>query len=191
MGIIEEQVRKRARKQDIRKAILTTIKVAGVLALAMAAPNAARLLAHVPGMRAKYESRAMQSLCRLEQRRLVTIRGTGRSRTVQLAPSGEALLARLSMGGSYINYGKKWDRRWRIVIFDIPEKRKALRNRLRMLLATIGFEKLQDSVWVFPYDCEDLLTLLKTDFRIGKEVLYIVAEEIEGDYRLRKLFGLE
>ena len=54
----------------------------------------------------------------------------------------------------------------------------------------IGFVRLQDSVWVYPYDCEDLIVLLKADFKIGKDVLYMIVDEMEGDTHLRKEFGL-
>ena len=54
----------------------------------------------------------------------------------------------------------------------------------------IGFVRLQDSVWVYPYDCEDLITLLKADFRVGKDVLYLIVDSIENDKYLRAEFNL-
>ena len=54
----------------------------------------------------------------------------------------------------------------------------------------IGFVRLQDSVWVYPYDCEDLIVLLKADFKIGKDVLYMIVDELQGDWERRKEFGL-
>jgi hypothetical protein len=44
-------------------------------------------------------------------------------------------------------------------------------------------------VWVYPYDCEDLITLLKADFKIGKDLLYVITESIENDKWLRQSFG--
>jgi len=78
-----------------------------------------------------------------------------------------------------------------VLIFDIPEKRKGTREKVRRTLISLGFERLQDSVWVFPYDCEDLITLLKVDFKIGKDILYLVVESLEYDLPLRKKFGLD
>ena len=54
-----------------------------------------------------------------------------------------------------------------------------------------GFVRLQDSVWIYPYDCEDFMVLLKADFKIGKDVLYMIVDELEGDGRLRKEFGFK
>ena len=50
--------------------------------------------------------------------------------------------------------------------------------------------RLQDSVWVYPYDCEDIIGLLKTDIGVGKDLLYMIADEIENDRHLRENFGL-
>lgn len=54
----------------------------------------------------------------------------------------------------------------------------------------IGFLKLQDSVWIYPYDCEELVALLKADFRIGKDILYVIADSLENDGWIKRHFGL-
>ena len=85
---------------------------------------------------------------------------------------------------------RKWDRCWRVVIFDVPERRKGVRDRLRHFMEGCGFVRLQDSVWIYPYDCEDLIALAKADFRIGADVLYMIVERLERDKYLREHFGL-
>ena len=85
---------------------------------------------------------------------------------------------------------KRWDGQWRVVTFDIPEKRRSTRDRLRGYMQAYGFKKLQSSVWVFPYDCEEVLALIKAELRIGNAVLYMVVDEIENDRPLREHFRL-
>lgn len=85
---------------------------------------------------------------------------------------------------------KKWDRRWRIAAFDIPEKQASLRNQVRGVLKKAGFIKLQQSIWVFPHDCEELVRLIKDNSRLSAHILYGVLERIEGEDRLRRLFRL-
>ena len=53
-----------------------------------------------------------------------------------------------------------------------------------------GFLCIQGSVWVYPYDCEDLVALLKADLHIGKDVLYTIVEKIENDAWIKKHFNL-
>jgi len=43
---------------------------------------------------------------------------------------------------------KTWNKKWIIVIFDIEEKSRNQRNRLRNMLRNIGFGILQESVWI-------------------------------------------
>lgn len=86
---------------------------------------------------------------------------------------------------------KKWDGKWRIVIFDIWEKNKRKRDLLRQELIDFGFIKLQNSVWITPYDCEDYVNLLKTDLGVGKGVIYIVADKVDNEITLRKKFELD
>ncbi|KKW47934.1 MAG: hypothetical protein UY98_C0002G0029 [Candidatus Kaiserbacteria bacterium GW2011_GWA2_58_9] len=85
---------------------------------------------------------------------------------------------------------KKWDGKWRIAAFDIPEQYAALRDRVRALLKQAGFEKLQNSVWVFPHECEELVQLIKGQSRLSKYILYGVLEKIEDEARLKKLFKI-
>lgn len=191
MGNIEGKVRKRIRKQNIQHAILSAIGAAGILAAIMVAPNTLQLLKYVPGARRHYSSRISRSLHSLRDKGLVVIKEHGGKQTAELTSAGRKVLTRLSLGQVRPPKPKQWDKQWRIVIFDIPERRRKTRGNLRAMLESIGFLKLQESVWIYPYDCEDLLTLLKTEFLIGREVLYIVAQDVEGDARLRRAFGLD
>ncbi len=46
---------------------------------------------------------------------------------------------------------KRWDGKWRIIIFDVPEKLRGKRDLLRKELNNFGFTQLQRSVWAYPY----------------------------------------
>lgn len=86
---------------------------------------------------------------------------------------------------------KKWDGKWRVIIFDIPEMRRRDRDFLRRELKWIGFIELQKSVWVFPYNTEEeiiaLLRLWELEFK--GDIRFLVAERISGEETLRKQFG--
>ena len=75
-------------------------------------------------------------------------------------------------------------------MLDIPEYRRKTRSRLRALMNDFGFLRLQDSVWVSPYDCEDLISLVKAELKVGKDILYAVVDQIENDSWIKKHFGL-
>lgn len=189
MGKIEQAVRKRTRKQNIQRAVLTTIAVAGVLAVAMAAPNTLRLLKYTPLGRKKGQYRVRDTIGRLIERGEI-IRTTERGRPMfSLTRKGHIRLARLTLDELGTSK-RRWDGQWRIVVFDIREEHRRARDLLRGTLIAMGFFKLQNSVWVYPHDCEDLITLLKTNFSVGRDVLYIVSAHVEGDWKLKKHFHL-
>lgn len=109
----------------------------------------------------------------------LSITGTGRSAL------GMAIAANRKLLGQ-----RPWDHKWRIATFDIPEKYASLRKKVRGVLKTAGFVKLQHSIWIFPHDCEDLVQLIKEESKLTEFILYGVFEKIEGDDRLKKLFRL-
>ena len=71
--------------------------------------------------------------------------------------NGEAYLRLTSAGREHIqrefpitSLRKTWNKKWIIVIFDIREKFRMRRNKLRNMLKNIGFGMLQQSVWITP-----------------------------------------
>lgn len=52
---------------------------------------------------------------------------------------------------------EKWDGKWRLVIWDIPEKRRNARDLLRHQLKQLGFQQLQKSVWASKKNCTAIL----------------------------------
>lgn len=85
---------------------------------------------------------------------------------------------------------KNWDGKWRLVIFDIPEKIKPARDALREKLKKLGFYELQKSVFVFPYKCEDEIDFVIEFFEMRRHVRTVLAEKIDNELHLKKIFKL-
>lgn len=85
---------------------------------------------------------------------------------------------------------KRWDKKWRIVFFDIPEKRRFFRGILRGYLRTIGFKKIQQSVFVFPFPCEVELKKLIAIYKAEPYITIATAEAIDKEKYLKKRFSL-
>jgi len=81
---------------------------------------------------------------------------------------------------------KKWDGRWRMLIFDIPERLRNGRNSLRWKIKKLGFYELQKSVFVIPYECKKEIDLIIDYFELKPYVHYGILEII-GDEINRKL----
>jgi DNA-binding transcriptional regulator PaaX len=86
---------------------------------------------------------------------------------------------------------KVWDKKWRIVAFDIPQEHGHLRSRIRGVLKRAGFVLLQQSIWIFPHECKDLAQLIKEESHLAPHIIYGVLESVEGEERLKRLFKLK
>lgn len=109
---------------------------------------------------------------------------------LSLTPKGKALLSRYQSQKITIKKPKRWDGKWRIIAFDIWESRRLKRDILRRTLRNFGFIKLQASLWIYPYDCEEVIGLLRTDLKVFPAIQYMVVEKIDNDAWLRKHFNL-
>jgi DNA-binding transcriptional regulator PaaX len=187
MGNLEKAIQKRTKRKNLQKIILGTVAAAGLLSVAVVAPNvigAMSKLGFLPARRQKEFIRGARE--RLVGKGLLEWQGN----FLKLTPKGRVLLARLEQNNYKIKKPKRWDGKWRVLIFDIPETLRAKREKVRLTLISIGFFRLQDSVWIYPYDCEELITLLKADFEMGKNLLYMIVEALENDRLVKKQFGL-
>ncbi len=190
MGVLEIEVRKRRRRGQIQHAVLATIGVAGVLLVAMAAPNALQLLGGFGRNKYRFTNQAKTALSRLASKRHVIFVEKNGARYARITEAGKRALILESHKFGLLAVPRRWDKRWRIIIFDIPEKRRTVRDKLRMFMQSCGFYRLQDSVWVYPHDCEDLIALLKADLKIGAAALYLIVEQVENDKHLRHHFNV-
>lgn len=100
----------------------------------------------------------------------------------KIAPAGKEKLARYFPIYKLADAG--WDGRWRVVIFDIPEIDKKSREYLRWKLISLGFGKLQKSVYISPLDVlADVKEYLKSLNLYGKVVVFEAREVFTKDQR--------
>ncbi|KKW37459.1 CRISPR-associated endonuclease Cas2 [Candidatus Adlerbacteria bacterium RIFCSPHIGHO2_01_FULL_54_23] len=193
MGKIEQKIAGRARRAKIQQKLAVLLFRLNARSFALAsAPEAVLLKRLFPAeARGSATHRMRQALYRLKSKGFLTRERSERGWRVSLTDVGEKFAEKLDATDRIkIKTPRTWDEKWRIVIFDIWERRRGMRDKLRRMLEKAGFKKVQDSVWVCPYDCEEFITFLRADLRLGKGILYIIAEGIEDDGRLRRLFNL-
>lgn len=75
---------------------------------------------------------------------------------------------------------EKWDGKWRLVIWDIPEKRRTVRNILRNKLKQLGFQQFQKSVWGSKKDCTEILREFVKQVGVADWVMVIESDNIDG-----------
>lgn len=109
-----------------------------------------------------------QALKRLREQGFIDLDNFNNNLILKLTDKGreEALLRKILKN-------EEWDGIWRIIIFDIPEKHRRVRNMLRSKLKTWGFSPWQKSVWASKKDITNLLRQFIQQLKIEKWVLVI------------------
>src|SRR3989338_7917948 len=151
MGKIENEVRLSNRKRLIQRAILGTLAVGGLLTIAAIAPNCLQLLALFGGPTRKkdlFRNSLYRSRDSLLGKGHISFVKTNQGNKLRITEQGKGYLAQLEGKAYKLPMPKRWDGKFRMVIFDIKEKRRHHRDSLRRTLEQIGFYPLQRSVWV-------------------------------------------
>lgn len=105
----------------------------------------------------------------------------------KLTPKGQEKVKYIKWKLKKVDF-KKWDKKWRIFSFDIPEKKRQLRENLRKKLRLLNFVHLHDSLWITPLAIENDIRELLELLEIKYFVRYMIVEKINFDRDLRKKF---
>lgn len=173
----------------VGKIVLGSVGIAGLFLIAATVPNIVNVL---PRKSFKnYSKTSLDSAVRrLLRRGLIKFVPGHSGWKLELTEKGRELIESINLVEEFKTRKKKWNGKWHLLIFDISEKNRRVRDNLRNQLKQFGFYRLQDSVWVYPYECEDILELIRTKHRVRHDALYICAQKIVKDQWLRKHFGL-
>lgn len=191
--------RKREKKRVKRGEIIKSVLLAAGIGVAFGAsivmpglPVALNAIMETLENRGERISRkeVKRAVRNLAKKKIISLKEVDDDLLVTFREKGKKLLLKYKIDELRIKKPKRWDGRWRIVIFDIPEKRKLARNVLREKLKELGFYRLQRSVFVHPYDCEREIELIKRVYEIGPFVRFIVADFIDNQEKLASKFLL-
>ncbi|MEK7174896.1 MAG: CRISPR-associated endonuclease Cas2 [Patescibacteria group bacterium] len=127
----------------------------------------------------------------LYRSRLVEVReNENGSMTVVLTENGKRKALTYNMDTLTVKRPEKWDGRWRLVMFDIPNKRKKEREVLRSLLKQLGFIKYQESVFIIPYECKNEVDYVVEFFNLRPYVRLLEATSFDDDLVFKRDFKL-
>lgn len=133
-------------------------------------------------------SRAIASL--YESRLVTEKENSDGTYTLVLSNKGNEYALTANLDNLEIEKPKRWDRKWRVVLSDIPENKKVARDALREHLKQLQFIEFQKSVWVHAYDCQSQVDFLIEFYDVRRYVRFAIMGEIDNDLHLRKKFDL-
>lgn len=131
-----------------------------------------------------------RNLDRLRKRKLVKYNENGDKTIVELTDLGKKEIIRYDVNKIEIIRPQHWDKKWWMVIFDIPENRKKQRNLFQKKLKSLGFYFIQKSVCLHPFSCKKEIDFLREVYKIKKWANLLRVEYFEEEYLARPKFNL-
>lgn len=106
----------------------------------------------------------------------------------RITKHGRKRLDRIDFDNISIDTSQTWDKKWRMVIYDIPEEFKQGRQDLTRKLRRLGFYQLQRSAWIHPLPCHDVVEKICSHYKVEKYVSYVEVTYLENQEKLKKKF---
>lgn len=176
------------RGESLTKEILFMIAATPILLSALFAPNAAQMLRPLLKWHDDWDKiekrRIHDAIRRLNKKRLLEFIERRNKTYIKITSGGKEFVRDFDYDNLILPRLDKWDKKWRMVIFDIPEKKKKERLAFSEKLKDLGFYPLQESVFVYPYDCRDEIDFMCEFLSISPYVNCCLVEAIdkeEGD----------
>lgn len=179
-------------RSEIVKDILVGLVISGAICIAATSPYFGINLIRALKYRRKYpKKKVYDTFYNLRKGGYIRIKSQKGQIYISLTEKGKRKASWLQIDDLKIKRPKKWDKKWRIVMFDIIEMKRIYREAFRGKLKELNFYPLQKSVWIHPFDCKDEINLLRKFFGLSeKDLRLVVADNIGNDREFRKVFNL-
>jgi len=194
------QIIRSQRIKSLPQIILTTLFVAGVMTISGQTHHLVRALLHslkerdktIPDDR-KTNKSFSTAFNRVRRKGFLEFEKKGSQMYLRLTPEGKKKAGIYQIDDLEVLTPKLWDRKWRILIFDIPEQTRIKREALRGKLKELGFICLQKSVWVHAFPCHHELKLLKNFFGFtDHDYIYIETSSLGvHENNLKRRFSIQ
>lgn len=135
--------------------------------------------------------RFLRDLKRLQHRELVDYREypDGKLR-ITLTKLGKRTTLYYNIDDMKLDTSKRWDGKWRMVIFDVPHYQKNARDAFRRKLAMLRLYPIQKSVFITPYECGKEIDFICSIFNIRQYILIFTINRFEGEEKIKHYFGI-
>ena len=186
----------RERASALIDGVLRFVAIGGTVTASLALPGLAiglgkPLNKFLDSLDARERQRELKRLLYyMKERRLINYSSAERFRHgIVITKKGRQRLERSDFENLRIKKPEKWDGKWRLVIFDIPEKHKLGRDALTARLHRLEFKPLQRSVWIHPFPCHQEIEAVTLYYKLTNYVTYIETNYIDNPEKLRLSFS--
>jgi len=179
--------------KDIVKSIIVGLAAIGVIVIVGAvAPNVFKIFRNKKFLRNKQDKNKFNNaIYYLKHKKIIEVADNKNgSCVVELTEKGKQKVLRYNVDNMKIKPMKKWDGKWRFVMFDIPDKRRKASNALREKLKEMNFLQFQKSIWIHPYIINDEIEFIADVFNIRQYIKIGEMINLDNDKQLKSKFKL-
>ncbi len=127
---------------------------------------------------------------RLQKKGYVALTKTKKGWLVRITKKGQQALQKVRVKNIALPSPKIWDGKWRLFVFDVPERHRYSRDAIRQKLKKLGMYNLQRSVLAYPHGCQKELEQIAEYYMLDEYYTYVETNYIDIDKELRRYFHL-
>lgn len=180
-------------RSSTKKKILLLLLTGVALGLAYSSRTQQRILRNLVWQWKKINREKLyRDITDLEKHKYIRYRKKSEWWDIELTEKGIKEARKIKLDKIKIKKQKKWDGKWRMVLFDIPEVKRVGRDALRQKIKKLGFVELQKSVFINPYPCKKEIDTVIKFFRVEKFVQQCVVTKLNNssNKKLKRKFKL-
>ncbi len=183
--------------KEMSEIILAIAFISGAIVLSVTAPNIfaalgnlGKILNRKQKIDKSQRQKMMKTIHNLRSRKLIEWDRQGDKIMLKITPRGRAVFLQKRIYELKIKKQQKWDKIWRVVIFDIPNNLGKKRDTFRQRLKNMGFFQFQKSAFIIPYPCQQELETTLEYYGLFDYITYLEATHISGGEGCRQYFDL-
>lgn len=186
------------KKKELRDKVLSAIAVTAILGGSLAFPTLPIILGSIISLIEEDKGikippkKIKRVLENLEKKDIIYLETKGDQVYVHIKNKNNFELNKYSIKAllDFKQKKKQWKNKWIMIFFDVPENQRSKRDYLRRFLTQMGFFPYQKSVYVFPYECEEEINLIKKIVEGGSYIRYVIASYIDDEHLIKQYFKL-
>lgn len=184
-GQLEKFLESDKMTSQLTKALLVVAVFGGIFFIGATAPNLFSALGRMKGKSNRISKDGFQKIrqgfYQLRRRKVIQYVKTENGVDIyRITKKGREELKKFSFDNLLLPKPRRWDRKWRLVIFDIPQTKRQARDLLRDKLRDLGFFQLQKSVWVHPFPCKDEIFYIADIFNLRPHIEVLTVEDFDN-----------
>lgn len=170
--------------------ILRLIQTKKVATLGDLSSNKHLLSVFSSSARATPRRRIIDTAALLARQGYVTVGLLDNEKVFKLTESGKARIKAAQVVENGLSIPERWDGRWYLITFDIPESKKVARNQLILTLKKHGFVNYVKGLWLIPYNPTAMIKSLRKQLNLRGKIKIIVAQFIDDENKFKKYWDL-